>query len=107
MVPVKIKRQSVSFAIVKGTNSESSSPAKNSESKRSSEDSPTSSSSHPPLEAKSNEKDKNSGTDTNGRYLMSGHAKTHTIVINLDDKGRFADELSVQTDFVYCVPGNN
>lgn len=40
-------------------------------------------------------KEKNSGNDTNGRYLMSGHAKTHTIVINLDDKTRFSDEITV------------
>lgn len=31
----------------------------------------------------------------NGRILKSGHARTHTIVINLDDKSRFTEEVTV------------
>lgn len=38
---------------------------------------------------------KSSATDTNGRHLLSGHARTHSIVINLDDKSRFTDEITV------------
>lgn len=94
--PVKIKRQSVSFAKVKENISETSPPTKDiTEIKKSSDENPTSSSTHPPTDVKCIEKDKSSGTDTNGRYLMSGHAKTHTIVINLDDKSRFTDEITV------------
>ncbi|KAK9883007.1 hypothetical protein WA026_001220 [Henosepilachna vigintioctopunctata] len=33
--------------------------------------------------------------DRNGRCLKSGHAKTHSIVINLDDKSRFTEEVTV------------
>lgn len=93
-LPIKIKRQSVSFAKMKTNSSESSSPLKDSgQLKKSSEESPNASFSNSPQETKC--KDKNSGADTNGRYLMSGHAKTHNIVINLDDKSRFTDEISV------------
>ncbi|XP_030756386.1 probable G-protein coupled receptor CG31760 isoform X2 [Sitophilus oryzae] len=38
---------------------------------------------------------KKTSTDSNGRHLMSGHARTHSIVINLDDKSRFTDEITV------------
>lgn len=31
----------------------------------------------------------------NGRVLKSGHARTHAIVINLDDKSRFTEEVTV------------
>ncbi|XP_060537429.1 metabotropic glycine receptor-like [Cylas formicarius] len=34
-------------------------------------------------------------TESNGRHLVSGHARTHSIVINLDDKSRFTDEITV------------
>lgn len=31
----------------------------------------------------------------NGRLIKSGHARTHAIVINLDDKSRFTEEVTV------------
>lgn len=47
------------------------------------------------LQEDSSEGGSGSGTDRNGRPLKSGHAKTHAIVINLDDKSRFTDEVAV------------
>lgn len=35
------------------------------------------------------------GADRNGRLLKSGHAKTHAIVINLDDSSHFTEEVTV------------
>ena len=32
---------------------------------------------------------------SNNRNLKSGHARTHAIVINLDDKNRFTEEVTV------------
>ncbi|KAG5883758.1 hypothetical protein JTB14_027278 [Gonioctena quinquepunctata] len=93
--PVKIKRQSVSFAAEPAKTSASSSPAKETnENKRSTSEENASSSTYPSTEKKCKEI-KASGPDTNGRYLMSGHARTHSIVINLDDKSRFTDEITV------------
>lgn len=54
-----------------------------------------SSSTYPPAAEAKNKEVKSSGADSNGRYLMSGHARTHSIVINLDDKSRFTDEITV------------
>lgn len=34
-------------------------------------------------------------TGSNNRNLKSGHARTHAIVINLDDKNRFTEEVTV------------
>lgn len=36
-----------------------------------------------------------SNTGSNNRNLKSGHARTHAIVINLDDKNRFTEEVTV------------
>lgn len=35
------------------------------------------------------------GASPNNRNLKSGHARTHAIVINLDDKNRFTEEVTV------------
>lgn len=47
----------------------------------------------------SEESVENSGSDfsptTNNDRLRSGHARTHSIVINLDDNNRFTDEVTV------------
>lgn len=46
----------------------------------------------------SEEKTESSGKDfcsANNDRLHSGHAKTHSIVINLDDNSRFTDEVTV------------
>ena len=46
----------------------------------------------------SEESKENSGSEispTNNDRLRSGHARTHSIVINLDDNNRFTDEVTV------------
>ncbi|CAH1158353.1 unnamed protein product [Phyllotreta striolata] len=105
--PVKIKRQSVSFAVelkasangdtadvkVEDVDKKENENAEN-EAKPDNDETNASSSTYPNTpEVKV--KDGKSGNDTNGRYLMSGHARTHSIVINLDDKSRFTDEITV------------
>ncbi|KAJ8953227.1 hypothetical protein NQ318_015806, partial [Aromia moschata] len=90
--PIKIKRHSVSFAVEPRGKGETASSAKEKEEKIA-EEAPSGSVS-PSMEGKSKEV-KNSGTDSNGRQLMSGHARTHSIIINLDDKSRFTDEITV------------
>ncbi|XP_066258981.1 metabotropic glycine receptor [Euwallacea similis] len=115
---VKIKRQSVSFAVdannkcneesnecrtaevtftvtdtttnedIEVTSSAANEDHKNQEKNKENEE--TGSSTYLPSDSK-----KTSSTDTNGRHLMSGHARTHSIVINLDDKSRFTDEITV------------
>lgn len=107
--PVKIKRQSVSFAVetkpsangdspdvTKGDGTEEKEIAEN-DTKSAIEETPASSSTY--LNAPSvpdvKIKEAKPGNDSNGRYLMSGHARTHSIVINLDDKSRFTDEITV------------
>ncbi|XP_045478529.1 probable G-protein coupled receptor 158 [Harmonia axyridis] len=50
----------------------------------------------PTIELKQkDEKSSSPNSDRNGRCLKSGHAKTHSIVINLDDKSRFTEEVTV------------
>lgn len=91
--PVKIKRQSVSFAAAPKSNGETTTNIKGTKEFSRIAEEYASSSTCPSIEVKNNET-KNSG-DSNGRYLMSGHARTHSIVINLDDKSRFTDEITV------------
>ncbi|XP_044758151.1 probable G-protein coupled receptor 158 [Coccinella septempunctata] len=52
---------------------------------------------HTPIIELTQKEDKSSSpnSDRNGRCLKSGHAKTHAIVINLDDKSRFTEEVTV------------
>ncbi|XP_018565619.1 probable G-protein coupled receptor CG31760 [Anoplophora glabripennis] len=90
--PVKIKRQSVSFAAEPKANGETAGGAKETKETNIPEEC-ASGSTYPSTEVK-NKDGKNAG-DSNGRYLMSGHARTHSIVINLDDKSRFTDEITV------------
>lgn len=91
--PLKIKRQSVSFVPEPKINGETTTSIKKTkEFLRIAEEYP-SNSICPSREVKNNEV-KNSN-DSNGKYLMSGHANTHSIVINLDDKSRFTDEITV------------
>ncbi|CAG9816617.1 unnamed protein product [Phaedon cochleariae] len=112
--PVKTKRPSVSFAVSDRPEDETAAgprrdpgllpgrlagepkkpgeePKKPGEEPRKSADEPDASS---PKDGKGKES-RASATDSNGRYLMSGHARTHSIVINLDDKSRFTDEITV------------
>lgn len=97
---VKIKRQSVSFAVDANKSNDSNTHEVV-------EDAITidNQDSIQPQEESDNEKEESSSTypsdnkkertDSNGRHLMSGHARTHSIVINLDDKSRFTDEITV------------
>lgn len=96
---VKIKRQSVSFAVDANKSNDSNTHEVV-------EDAITidNQDSIQPQEESDNEKESSStypsdnkkeSTDSNGRHLMSGHARTHSIVINLDDKSRFTDEITV------------
>ncbi|XP_056645240.1 probable G-protein coupled receptor 158 [Diorhabda sublineata] len=99
---LKIKRQSVSFAIevkpeANGDTSTMKNNPEHNENIVSNEttENTASSSTYPPPTPEVKYKEKPSATDSNGRYLMSGHARTHSIVINLDDKSRFTDEITV------------
>ncbi|KAF5270913.1 hypothetical protein FQA39_LY08294, partial [Lamprigera yunnana] len=91
----KIKRQSVSFAQTATTISEEDIET---DSTKNLKDVPidSASSGDSPIELKNREErtDSNS-TDRNGRPLKSGHARTHSIVINLDDESRFTEEVTV------------
>ncbi|KAJ8916453.1 hypothetical protein NQ315_014670 [Exocentrus adspersus] len=85
--PIKIKRQSVSFAAEPKANGDTTAAKETPKI----EEECASSSTYP-----STEKNETKGPgDNNGKYLMSGHARTHSIVINLDDKSRFTDEITV------------
>lgn len=96
---VKIKRQSVSFAVDANKSNDSNThevvedaiTIDNQDSiqpQESDNEKEESSSTYP-------SDNKKESTDSNGRHLMSGHARTHSIVINLDDKSRFTDEITV------------
>ncbi|KAK5639554.1 hypothetical protein RI129_012046, partial [Pyrocoelia pectoralis] len=88
----KTKRQSVSFAQPVEENASVSAIMESTKSlKDVTVDS--SSSNDSPIELKNRED--RTDTDRNGRPLKSGHAKTHAIVINLDDKSRFTEEVTV------------
>lgn len=91
----KVKRQSVSFA-------QTSSDAAGSSTSKDScagveevavEESP--SKTNAAIELNSNREDRGDNNSRNGRLLKSGHARTHGIVINLDDKSRFTEEVTV------------
>lgn len=92
--PPKIKRHSVSFAQI-------SSDAPGSSTSKDSyvgvdEVAEESSSSRTEVGIELNNRDDRSDTGSqNGRVLKSGHARTHGIVINLDDKSRFTEEVTV------------
>ncbi|KAJ8971377.1 hypothetical protein NQ317_008966, partial [Molorchus minor] len=92
---VKIKRQSVSFVVDPKPNTKTNDVKDDDKDQENGVPEETASTStYPPVEAK-NLDVQCSSTDTNGRYLMSGHARTHSIIINLDDKSRFTDEITV------------
>ncbi|RZC38844.1 hypothetical protein BDFB_008764 [Asbolus verrucosus] len=92
--PVKIKRQSVSFASETETGGDSTVKDNNSCSKIIEE--VTAEGAGASIELKSrDERNESPAADRNGRYLKSGHARTHAIVINLDDKSRFTEEVTV------------
>ncbi|KAL3272966.1 hypothetical protein HHI36_014423 [Cryptolaemus montrouzieri] len=92
----KLKRTSVSFAAEQESNGTASATNKEGCEKIKEE------TSNAKIEAVSNielkqreEKSSSPSNDRNGRCLKSGHAKTHSIVINLDDKSRFTEEVTV------------
>lgn len=91
----KTKRQSVSFAQSANEINKSGSVSKELEThpEESPKDSGTEESS---MELRSREERTESPAGScNGRLLKSGHARTHAIVINLDDKSRFTEEVTV------------
>lgn len=116
---VKIKRQSVSFAVesksnVENTAADETNPSNHANdgatltekeqaitvrednAKRKHEGKKEFDNDQPSSTYPSSDTKKTGTTDTNGsRHLMSGHARTHSIVINLDDKSRFTDEITV------------
>ncbi|XP_050314019.1 probable G-protein coupled receptor 158 isoform X2 [Anthonomus grandis grandis] len=110
---VRIKRQSVSFAVDSRPNGDAEGPddikagnhaaeitltliekeqaISDNEKRKDDNEGDQTSSTYP----NSDTNKKTNTTDTNGRQLLSGHARTHSIVINLDDKSRFNDEITV------------
>lgn len=88
--PIKLKRQSVSFA---GTETNDDPIVKDSNSFKAAEEAVAGVSIE--LRMSKDEKKDSLAADQNGRYLKSGHARTHAIVINLDDKSRFTEEVTV------------
>ncbi|KAJ3639369.1 hypothetical protein Zmor_002731 [Zophobas morio] len=90
--PVKVKRQSVSFASETEPCGDGAVKDNNSCSTIAEEAAAGAAS----IELKSrDERNESPAADRNGRYLKSGHARTHAIVINLDDKSRFTEEVTV------------
>ena len=84
--PIKNKRQNVSFA--KSTEDISTEFAVNDRGE-------PSTGAGACIELKSREERGDNIANKNGRLLKSGHARTHAIVINLDDKSRFTEEVTV------------
>lgn len=95
--PIKIKRQSVSFASQPEANNDTSCSKEKIEVNVPATvlTSGTDSASNIELSTQEERKDSPSSADRNSRYLKSGHARTHAIVINLDDKSRFTEEVTV------------
>ncbi|KAB0801491.1 hypothetical protein PPYR_05845 [Photinus pyralis] len=91
----KTKRQSVSFSETIDNNPSGSAIRESTKSlKDVTADSVSSGDSPIELKNRDDQSEANS-TDRNGRLLKSGHARTHAIVINLDDKSRFTEEVTV------------
>lgn len=89
--PVKTKRQSVSFA---QTSCDAAGSSTSKDVEEAAEES-SSSNTDAPIELNNREERADSNSSRNGRVLKSGHARTHGIVINLDDKSRFTEEVTV------------
>jgi G protein-coupled receptor 158 len=92
--PVKIKRQSVSFAADPEVGADSAPKDNNSCGKIVEEAAAEGAGASIELKSR-DERSESPAADRNGRYLKSGHARTHAIVINLDDKSRFTEEVTV------------
>lgn len=91
--PIKIKRQSVSFACESDVNRDS---VNDNNGCNKIIDDPTTDIAGVSVELKNRDERKECpSSDRNGRHLKSGHARTHAIVINLDDKSRFTEEVTV------------
>lgn len=93
--PTKTKRQSVSFA---QTSSDAAGSSTSKDSYTGIEEVGEENSSlrtNAAIELNSREDRNDSTNNRNGRVLKSGHARTHGIVINLDDKSRFTEEVTV------------
>lgn len=92
--PPKIKRQSVSFA---QTSSDAAGSSKDTgaDAEEALNQESSSSKAESSIELNNREERTDSTSSRNGRVLKSGHARTHGIVINLDDKSRFTEEVTV------------
>lgn len=84
----RTKRQSVSFAKTASEINEAKEAKEQAEAQKSTAE--------PSMELSSrDERTESPAGSCNGRLLKSGHARTHAIVINLDDKSRFTEEVTV------------
>lgn len=91
----KVKRQSVSFAQSVDANGDTGATRKSSVCvEEASVESTSVVDASIELSCRDEKTDSPSG-NRNGRLIKSGHARTHAIVINLDDKSRFTEEVTV------------
>lgn len=97
--PPKTKRQSVSFAQTPTTAADGAPEAEKEACatvQEASEAEASSKTDEAIVEvSSSDERGDSPSSSRNGRVLKSGHARTHAIVINLDDKSRFTEEVTV------------
>ncbi|KAK9723223.1 7 transmembrane sweet-taste receptor of 3 GCPR [Popillia japonica] len=95
IVPVKTKKQNVSFAQTATISSGDTTSIKDQDYSNEESAGEPSSSADASIELSSREDRADNPNNRNGRLLKSGHARTHAIVINLDDKSRFTEEVTV------------
>lgn len=93
--PAKTKRQSVSFAQTFSEAAGSSTSKDSCVGVEEVTEESSSSRTEVGIELNNREDHSDNTGSRNGRVLKSGHAKTHGIVINLDDKSRFTEEVTV------------
>lgn len=93
--PAKIKRQSVSFAQTVDANGDTGATRDSGTCvEEVSGESTSVADASIELSCRDERTDSPAGS-RNGRLIKSGHARTHAIVINLDDKSRFTEEVTV------------
>lgn len=92
----KTKRQSVSFAQTSSSGSDAAGEPKEHCASVQEDNDAEAANEESSIELSSREeKSESPAGSRNGRLLKSGHARTHAIVINLDDKSRFTEEVTV------------
>lgn len=96
VTPLKTKKPNVSFAQTAETSCGDTPIVRDPDSVVEGNAEEASSSADAPIEiATKDDTCDDSPNSRNGRLLKSGHARTHAIVINLDDKSRFTEEVTV------------